>query len=190
MRIRQLKQNDTTQINQVALIHYEELYDISRMSRCGLRFLREFYQTVAKQKESVLLAAVSKENSVIGFVLASVEAEEYLLSVLREMPKAVFLRPCAFAYRVFRSFSSFTKKNKPVGEAEIVFIAVDKKWKGMGIALQLIEDLLPILRGERISRIHLQVFKNNESARRLYDKLQFEKSANTSSEKLILHRTL
>lgn len=60
-------------------------------------------------------------------------------------------------------------------EAEILSVAVDPAWRGLGIARRLLEATLRHLYTERVARLFLEVDERNVSAVTLYRRTGFEK---------------
>ena len=61
-----------------------------------------------------------------------------------------------------------------MGEADMMNIAVSSKFRRMGIAQELVERLVKLLREKDVYSLSLEVRASNESAKALYGKLGFE----------------
>ena len=61
-----------------------------------------------------------------------------------------------------------------MGEADMMNIAVSSKFRRMGIAQELVERLVKLLREKDVYSLTLEVRASNEPAKALYGKLGFE----------------
>ena len=61
-----------------------------------------------------------------------------------------------------------------MGEADMMNIAVSSKFRRMGIAQELVERLVKLLREKDVYSLTLEVRASNEPAKALYSKLGFE----------------
>ena len=61
-----------------------------------------------------------------------------------------------------------------MGEADMMYIAVSSKFRRMGIAQELVERLVKLLREKDVYSLTLEVRASNEPAKALYSKLGFE----------------
>jgi ribosomal-protein-alanine N-acetyltransferase len=61
------------------------------------------------------------------------------------------------------------------GRAELVSIAVDPRYRGKGIASQLLESTIRRLRRRGVVRLHLMVKVTNDTAIRFYERHGFQK---------------
>jgi ribosomal-protein-alanine N-acetyltransferase len=59
-------------------------------------------------------------------------------------------------------------------EAEILTIAVDRRWRGYGLGRKLMDAVLRHLHEQGIVSLFLEVSENNSAARALYGKLGFQ----------------
>ncbi len=60
------------------------------------------------------------------------------------------------------------------GEVHIMNLAVHPDWRRKGIATRFVEETISISRKQAVQKIHLEVRRSNEPARRLYEKFGFE----------------
>ena len=176
---------DKNDLIQITKIHSEMLYSYSIMSKCGNKFLMSFYKTACCLPSTVLLSCRNVVG-VQGYVLYTLESRNFINVVLNKMDLSSFINPIAFAYFVFRKFTSFVHPiEEPFCPAEIVFIAVEKKSHGKRIATKLLRKTFEYLKDNHIKELHLQVVKSNKAALKLYTKLSF-KEVEQKSNKVIL----
>ncbi len=60
------------------------------------------------------------------------------------------------------------------GEVHIMNLAVHPDWRMKGIATRLVEETISISRQHGVKKLHLEVRRSNDPARRLYEKFGFK----------------
>ncbi len=60
------------------------------------------------------------------------------------------------------------------GEVHIMNLAVHPDWRMKGIATRLVEETISISRQHAVKKLHLEVRRSNDPARRLYEKFGFK----------------
>jgi ribosomal-protein-alanine N-acetyltransferase len=60
------------------------------------------------------------------------------------------------------------------GEVHIMNLAVHPDWRRKGIGTRLVEEAISISRKQAVQKIHLEVRRSNDSARKLYEKFGFQ----------------
>jgi ribosomal-protein-alanine N-acetyltransferase len=60
------------------------------------------------------------------------------------------------------------------GEVHIMNLAVHPDWRRKGIGTRLVEEAISISRRHEVQKIHLEVRRSNDSARKLYEKFGFK----------------
>lgn len=66
--------------------------------------------------------------------------------------------------------------SRVLDESHLLNIVIDHRWRGRGIALEVLEGLLAELASEHIALMYLEVRESNLAARRLYEQLGFHEN--------------
>ena len=83
------------------------------------------------------------------------------------------LTEVAFDSRKIEALFGFVMSRMAADEAEILTIAVRRKWRGKGIGRRLLDAHLPGLAALGVKTLYLEVEEDNKAARRLYEKTGF-----------------
>ncbi len=99
-----------------------------------------------------------------------------------------------------RAMAGFILSRFAAGEAEILSVAVDRRWRGKGLARRLLELHMRRLAGLGMDKVFLEVEEDNVPARRLYDRAGFRevgrrdgyypREAGSAASALVLRRDL
>ena len=73
-----------------------------------------------------------------------------------------------------QQLAGYVGSQSVMGEADMMNIAVSSKFRRMGIAQELVERLVKLLREKDVYSLTLEVRASNEPAKALYGKLGFE----------------
>lgn len=83
--------------------------------------------------------------------------------------------PVYIACDAKRRIAGFAMTRQTGEEAELITIAVDKKWRGKGIGLALMRAILDDLLMSPARKLFLEVAADNAAALKLYARLGFER---------------
>lgn len=166
-------------INEVTQIHIEALSG-EFLPSLGNDFLRTLYRGILEGNQSIGFVYIMEEK-VVGFVLASKDTNKLFKDVIqRRWPMLVLTA----LKRIINSpsllpkiFETFFYPNKVRYEdniiAELIVIAVDKKYRGEKIGKELINILNKMFFKEKIYTYKVVVFKNNKQANNFYKAVGF-----------------
>jgi len=160
-------------IFQIAKIHKEELKNSGFLGQCSIKFISFFYKKVSIYKSSIILVKKNNQGKVIGFCFFSENINEYYQKFFKRNLLRMFFYISIYVPFVKSYFR--IKRQKPLlkHEVELVQIAVDSKYQGRGLAIELIKRGERELIKEGIFEYYLQVYNFNKKALRLYKKMGF-----------------
>ena len=156
----------------IAKIHMSQLKYTDVLSSSGIRIIKHFYQTVSASDSTILLTEQS-DGSVTGFVYGCIGKQTPVSGFLKENFLRIVITPSAFIQILKSILNRLIYRNKYSWANELVYIAVDKKYGGRGIATKLIQRLEEELTNRKITEYYLQVFAHNPAVH-LYRKLNFQ----------------
>lgn len=159
-------------LESIAKIHKSQLGGTDVLSSCSLKTIELFYQTVSNLDTTILLT--EKSNEIItGFVYSCVGESSPISGFLKKHLLRIIFTPAAFLQIIKSILNKLLFRNKFQWSSELVYIAVDKKHTGKGIATKLIQNLENELLKRNVNEYCLQVFCDNPAVK-LYEKLNFE----------------
>ena len=162
----------------VALIHKSALSD-DFLPSLGIKFLNTFYSGLIG-KPNVFGFVYQEKNKVAGFVVGTNDMNAFFKTALKsKFFKLSFLllfqilkRPIIIK-NILETFLYPQKDSGP--KAELVVIAIDDKYRGMGIGKKLVRALESEMKKRKIKEYKLTVTKRNKNANDFYTHLGFKK---------------
>jgi len=173
--IREIKLNDAKNI---ALIHFLSLPE-DFLPSLGFKFLKSFYTGVIGKPG--IFGFVNLEGSEIaGFVVGSENMDVFFKNALKSnFFKLIYLLLIEVAKKPIILINIietlFYTKKESGPSAELIVIAVDKKYRGKGIGRKLINTLDKEMKKRKINFYKLTVTKRNKGAKAFYENLGFYK---------------
>lgn len=167
-------------INQLALIHFEELRN-DFLPSLGIHFLRKLYKGMLLEKN--IRIYVDKKGSVItGFVVGSLKFDETFVKIISKnliaFIAALIYRVVVNPFVIIKIIQTFFYTNysraKNV-DAELVVIAVDRKYHRIGIGKKLVINIEDYFLKNEINNYKVTVNSNNSKANKFYRSLNFTK---------------
>lgn len=177
----------------LAVIHKNELKNGGFVSRCGINFIKFFYEKISKYDSSVLLIDKYENGKVAGFIFCTTDHNEFYTRFLKENFFAVFRFRNLFFSLIRTAFKKIFSPPLPDYNAELVNVAVRSDDQGKGIAKLLIDEAEKILKKSRVYEYYLQVFEDNTNAVNLYNKIGFhiaKKIKIKDRQKLIMKKNI
>lgn len=159
-------------LESIAKIHKAQLKNTDVLSSCGVRIIKEFYKTVSALDSTILLTE-QFDAKVTGFVYCCTGEQSPISGFLKVNFLRIITSPIAIVQILKSILNRLIFKNKYLWSNELVYIAVDKKYAGRGIATKLIQLLEEELTKREIPEYYLQVYSRN-TAVHLYKKLNFQ----------------
>lgn len=165
----------TKDIDQIVKIH-QDAFGSFFLTSLGADFLRFYYTSFVKNKETVCLVAVD-DNEVIGFSAATTKSKGFntrlicsnIMVFIGWSFKMMVINPRA----LLRLVKNLTKKSDSVtddGEyAELFSIGVSSTYQGRGVGSLLLSETEALLLKKGVWRLSLTTdYENNDSAVEFY----------------------
>ena len=121
--------------------------------------------------EPVLGEAVTRD----GAAISALHAQSFRRGWSDDEVERLLLDRNVLGHRALsgRTMTGFILSRFAAGEAEILSVAVDRRWRGHGLARRLLDLHLRRLAGLGVGAVFLEVEEDNVSACRLYDRAGF-----------------
>ncbi len=176
-----LRQGKKTDVAALVKIHYHELQS-DFLPSLGEPFLRLLYESFL-QNADVNILVIESDHKVRGFVIGSRNFNRVFKKiVLRNFVKfALLIIPHIFQKpvilkNVFETFLYPKKESPVVSDAELIVIAISKKYHRKGFGKKLIHALEKSFTTQKVYQYKLTVNKNNMAANAFYNTLGFKKN--------------
>jgi len=177
MKIYLANQKDATKI---AEIHYQEINQ-GFLSSLGENFLSKLYE--ATIKSPLAFVVVAKENNkIIGFISGCVNTKKFYKYFIRKYffrVLFVLLSKITNFKKIFETLK-YSQENKNLPKAELLTIAVIKKYQGKGVAQELFKKFLQEMQKRKIKKFKVVVGEDLIRAIKFYEKLGLKLHSYTS----------
>ncbi|MCD4823077.1 MAG: GNAT family N-acetyltransferase [Phycisphaerae bacterium] len=176
IHIREMQPSDASSI---AGLHETEI-DFGFISTLGVRFLTHLYSAMLQSDETVIFTAEAK-GLVVGFCAISKNVGKMYKTIIRKkwwvfcillLPKLFSIKVIAHCYETLRYPDREDTLDLP--EAELISIAVSKKWAGQGIGKLLTNQAISRLRDWGVPRVRVAVLDSTITANKFYPKVGFK----------------
>lgn len=167
-------------IKDITSIHIQSLKG-DFLPSLGHYFLETMYQGLIG-KSGVYGFVDLEKLEVTGFIIGTKDMDKFFKTAI----KANFLKlSLLLLFKILRSpkilkkiLETFLYPKKDQGvKAELVVIAISKKWQGKGIGRKLIKSLEHKFKTEKINKYKLAVYADKKAVR-FYERLNFNKISN------------
>lgn len=171
----------TDDVDQIVLIH-QSAFEGFFLTSLGLSFLKQYYSSFIKNKETVTLVAADN-NEVLGFSAATMMSRGFnsrlvkssLVSYAWLGVKMLFTSPKS----LMRLLRNFSKKNREVPDnedyGELFSIGVRSDQQGKGIGKILLKQTESLLKENNVVRLSLTTDSiNNEATLGFYHSMGYE----------------
>lgn len=171
MQICLANQKDATKI---AEIHYQEINQ-GFLSQLGERFLANLYQAMIKSPLAFVVVAKAN-NRIIGLISGCVNLKKFYRYFIKRYFVQVFfvlLLQIRNFKKIFETLKC-SQNNKNLPKAELLSIAVIKKYQGRGIAQKLFKKFLQEMQKRKIKKFKVVVGEDLIRAIKFYEKMGFK----------------
>ncbi len=181
-RIATISQFDEEALSQVAQIHIAEVPS-GFLTSLGAEVLTELYRTMARSEGYFIVAAISPNQEVLGFLAGSIGTKSLSREFLRlSSIKAKFVLALSLMSprNISRMLETLQYSRKGVSDtdidarAEILNFCVAKSGQRKGLGGQLINEAKRMFRDASITRVRVVTGHTQMSAQRFYRKMGIE----------------
>ncbi|MFH1392113.1 MAG: GNAT family N-acetyltransferase [bacterium] len=164
---------DKKDATQIARIHKQEISQ-GFLSSLGEKFLAKLYEAIIKSPGAFVIVA-KKNNQIIGFISGCANTKKfYRYFVKRYFFQALFILLLKIQnLKKILETLKYSQENKNLPKAELLTIAVIKKYQGRGIAQKLFKKFFQEMRRKKITKFKVIVGENLIRANRFYEKSGF-----------------
>jgi len=164
---------------QIAKIHQKEINQ-GFLGQLGIKFLSKLYESTIVSPDAFTI--VAKDNDkVIGFISGCTNVAKFYHDFLKNYFFQVFfiLLPKMFRLSILKKIFETLKypqqkEEKKLPGAELLTIAVLKKYHGQGIAQKMFEQFVEEMKKREIKQFKVIVGKSLTRAIRFYEKVGFK----------------
>ena len=164
----------------IARIHLREINQ-GFLSQLGLKFLSKLYEAMILSKNSFVVIA-KENNQIIGFISGSVNARKFYKYFFKKYFFQIFfilLLKITNFKKIFETLK-YSQENQDLPQAELLSIAVVKKYQGRGVAQKLFEKFFKEMQKLKVKKFKVVVSENLTSAIGFYAKMGFKYHSSVS----------
>lgn len=161
----------------IATIHYQEIHQ-GFLSQLGIKFLTKLYQAMTDSSLAFIITA-KEHNQIIGFISGCANIKKFYRYFLKKYFFSIcfILLPKIFKISVLKKIRETLKykniKNN-LPQAELLTIAVSKKFQGQGVAQTLLTEFIKEMRKRKVTQFKVIVGEKLSRAIAFYEKMGFK----------------
>lgn len=178
MNYRAVEQKEYASLVKLHLKAFDDFF----LTTLGYGFLKTYYRSALKSKDSIAVCAVNDKNEIVGFSIGCIQSKGFHKKLIMnnfvhfsfEAVKILFTNPKAII-RLMNNLEKDSNQNDDGNYSELLSIAVSPDCKGLGIGKELIKafEAEAILKGSK--KIALTTdFDRNDDVIAFYKKTGYE----------------
>lgn len=171
-QIKKIKIEDVSQVVEIHKVAFKNFF----LTSLGDNFLKAYYASCLRDKTTIALGVYEKDDKLIGFASGTYLASGYhkrvflvgFYSFVRSLFQLILFQP-RLLFRLIRNISKQSKVEDSVDYAELLSIAIDPEFTGLGVGKTLLTEFENQVKGYKIGSIALTTdYYNNESVIKFY----------------------
>jgi len=149
----------------------------SYLLKFGSPFVKKYLKVILKSTACVTLVAI--DSHITGFIMAAFNCKKILselffnIEILLAWIKQILARPSIAFKSLGLILYSLNTSIKNV-DAEFLFIAIEPRYRKIGLGTRLIKKVLNLMKQNGIKKIKVSTLESNEVVNALLKKLGFE----------------